>query len=175
MLDYLPTVLRDVRDFRCIMGVVQEVLMELWRQERETENEYYLWTATERGLSRWEAILGLRPRAGSSLEERRQVILVRMSQAIPYCWQTLVALLTTLLGSREAFEIEIEGYRLTVWLSPHVRRFYQEVWELLRLIVPANLGVEVVSVYNTHGQLSVMTHGAMGGHTHRQLRSDITF
>ncbi|MCL2843599.1 MAG: YmfQ family protein [Oscillospiraceae bacterium] len=172
MLDYLPPVLREVRDFRCLMGQMQEVLVELWEQERETEDEYYLWTATERGLSHWETILGVRPRPGSSLEARRQVILARMSQTTPYCWQTLLTLLTALLGSREDFEAEIEGYRLTVWIAPRVRGFYEAVWELLRLVVPANLGVEVVSIYNTHGQLSAMTHRAMRGHTHRQLREE---
>lgn len=171
-MQYLPPVLQEVRDFRCVMGQMQEVVTDLWRRERQAEDEYYLFTATERGLSHWEAILGIRPRERSGLEERRQVILVRMSQVTPYCWQTLIALMTTLLGSREEFEVEIVGYQLTVWLSPRVRRFQEAVWELLRLIVPANLGVEVISIYNTHGQLSAMTHSAMRGYTHWQLRNE---
>jgi len=82
-------------------------------------------------------------------------------------------LLTALLGSREAFEAEVSGYVLTVWLSPHVRRLREAVCELLRYVVPANMGMLVISVYNTHRQLGVMTHGAMRAHTHEQLKQEV--
>jgi len=173
MLDYLPQVLREVRDYQCLMGRYQEALSLLWRKEREVEDNFYLETADERGLVHWENILGIAPWPGSSIEERRQVIRARQSQTTPYCLVTFHAFLTALTGRREAYEAELNGLTLTVWLAPTWRWMREAVWDLMRWVVPANIEMRLISVYNTHRQLGAMTHRQMAAMTHKRLRSEV--
>jgi len=172
MLDYLPHVLREVRDFRCLAGQYQKALETLWQLERATEDNFYLFTADERGLVHWEYILGIVPREGAGIKERRQVIAARISQTTPYCWETFLAFLTALAGS-EGYAAERAELTLTVWLRPAWRSLRDAVWTLMRHIVPANIEMRLILVYNTHGDLRAFTHRKMGAYTHAQLRNEV--
>ena len=173
MRDYLPPVLREVRDFACLTEQYQDSFEELWRAEAETEANFYLETAGERGLSHWEHILDLTPGAENTLEERRQVLRARLGQTTPYCWATLLNFLTALTGSEEAYAAELTGFKLTVWLRPLWRGLEAAVWELVRYMVPANVEIHLSLIFRTHGALAAMTHGELGDHTHEQLRSEV--
>ena len=173
MRDYLPAVLRGVRDFECLMGQYQESFETLWREEAETQANFYLETAGERGLSHWENILDITSGAENKLEERRQVIRARLGQTTPYCWATLLNFLTALTGSTEAYTAELIGFKLTVWLRPFWRGLEAAVWELMRYMVPANIELHLGLIFRTHGSLGAMTHRELGHHTHEQLRSEV--
>ena len=173
MLEYLPPVLQEVRDFQCLMEVYQGEVSALWWEERETEDNFYLFTADGRGLSHWENILGISPREGSSLEERRLMIFARRGQTTPYCWQMFLTFLTALTGTREAFRAELSGFALELRLMPNWRWMQNAVRDLMWRVLPANIGVQLISVYNTHGDLGRWRHGEMRAFTHEGLRSKI--
>ena len=173
MLEYLPPVLREVRDFQCLMGQYQAILEDIWRREGETEDNFYLETADERGLIHWENILGIVPGVDRSIEERRRVIAARLGQNMPYGWGAFLAFLTALIGSEEDYTVTLSVFTLTVRLRwVHWGR-KDMVWELIRYMVPANLEVQLLLMHNTHGQLGGMTHREMGAYTHGQLKSEV--
>jgi len=173
MLEYLPPVLREVRDFQCLMGQYQEILEDLWRGAHETEDNFYLDTADKRGLVHWENILGIVSGADSSIEERRRVIAARLGQNTPYGWGAFLAFLTALIGSEAGYTAMLSAFTLTVRL----RLIYWEqkgvVRELIQYMVPANLEVHLLLMHNTHGQFGDMIHREMGAYTHIQLKSEV--
>jgi len=171
MLDYLPPVLREVRDFQCLMEAYQGEVSVLWQAEREIEDNFYLLTADARGLLHWENILGIALREDRSLEERRQVIAARISQTTPYDWKTFLAFLTALTGSEEAYRATLSGFALEVKLMPAWRGMRGLVWDLIRYVVPANVEVRLTAVYNTHAEIARWAHGQMRGLTHDQVRN----
>ena len=173
MLEYLPPVLRRVRDFQCLMGAYEGEVSALWGLERETEDNFYLFTADGRGLAHWENILGIVPREESSLAARRQMVAARLGQTTPYDWRAFLAFLTALTGSEKAYRAELSGLRLEVSLGPAWRELWDVVWEMMLYVVPANIEMRVIRVYNTHGGLGAMTHGEMGAYTHRELRAEV--
>jgi len=173
ILEYLPPVLQEVRDFRCLMGEYQGIFEELWELEQETEDNFYLETANVRGIVHWETILGIIPREGSTVGERRQMIVARLSQTTPYCWRTFLAFLTALMGTEQAYEASLSGLTLTVWIMPNWRWMRGAVWDLMQWVVPANIEMRLLNVYNTHGQFRALTHGEMRAWTHRKLRSEV--
>jgi len=174
MMQYLPNILQEVRDFQCLMGQYQEAFMKLWDQERETEENFYLETADERGLAHWERILAITKRPGSSVQERRQIIFARQSQTTPYNWGSLLTFLTVLLGSSEAYEAKLEGFTLRIVLKPAFRGMRADVWERLRQVVPANIEIVLTVIYNMHRQIGRMTHRELESYTHRQIRSEVS-
>jgi len=173
MLDDLPPVLQEVRDFQCLMGQYQAVFADLWHRERETEDNFYAGTAGERGLAHWERILGLVPGADRSVEARRQRVLARLAQNTPYDWGAFLAFLTALVGSERGYTAERSEFALIVRLWP--LRWGREgaVWDMIRSVVPANLEVRLVLMHNSHGQIGGMVHGEMGAYTHGQLKSEV--
>lgn len=173
MVEYLPPVLREIRDFECLMSQFQGAFSELWSLERETEDHFYVLTAGEQGLAHWERILGIVPRGRSTLEGRRQVVLARISQGTPYCWRTFQAFLTALLGTEEAFCAEILGFTLAVLLRPAWWEMRDLVWDLMRYVVPANMEMHLITAHNTHGRLRMRTHGNLRVFTQAELRNEV--
>ena len=173
MLEYLPPVLQKVRDFACLMGQYQEAFSELWRLAWEMEDNLYLVTAGEVGILRWERLLEIRPREGATLEERRQIIFSRISQATPYTWRTFLMVLTGVIGDERGFEASISELVLEVRLLPGWRGMEPAVWDLMGWMVPANVETRVVLIFTRHRELSAMTHRQMGAYTHWQLRNEV--
>jgi len=173
MIAHIPHILRDVPDFQCLMGTYQDIFANFWRLERGLEDNFYLHTAEDAGLSHWERILGIVPRVGSSIEERRQIVMARMYQTTPYCFRTLLALLLALTGDPSAFSAELDELTLTVRLFPRFREMEGAVWAMLRQMVPANIALYLILVFRTHGALRPKTHRTLGRHTHHQLRSEV--
>ena len=173
MIDYLPPVLQRVRDFACLMEQYQLAFTEFWCLAKETEDNLYLMTAGELGISRWERLLEISPREGAPLEERRQVIIARIGRVPPYSWAVFLAFLTAVTGNEAAFEARISELTLEVRLLPRWREAETAVRELMRWVVPANVQTHLVRVYTTHRQLTAMTHGEMGAYSHWQLRNEV--
>ena len=173
MMEYLPPVLQKVRDFACLMGQYQEVFSELWKLTWETEDNLYLATAGEVGIARWERLLGIKPREGATLEERRQVLFFRISQTTPYTWRAFLSFMTSLIGDERGFAASISELQLEVRLFPRWRGMEGAVWELIYWVVPANVETRIVLVFVSHRELGVMTHRQMGTYTHWRLRNEV--
>ena len=84
IIDYLPYVLRDVVEYRQLMEAEQPELAALWAAQDKVLADQYIVTATEYGISRWEAILGIYPKDTDGLEMRRARILSMLQLKLPY-------------------------------------------------------------------------------------------
>jgi len=175
MIDLIPRVLREVRDFQCLMVVYQTAFEDLWRCERETEDNFYLESAEEPGIRHWERILGLTKHTGLSLDVRRQRIAAQIRKTPPYCWNTLMIVLEVLTGSPAAFTARLGGFTLMLHLHAPWRSFGDAVYHLVRQMIPANIALELTLGFNTHRDLSRKTHRMLGVYTHDQLRSEVDF
>jgi len=173
MMEYLPPVLRRSRDFACLMGEYQGVFSDLWRLLWGAEEELYVTTAGEIGISRWEGLLGIAPGVGASLEVRRQVVLARTLWQTPYSWFAFLAFLTALTGDRGAFMTRLSGFRLEIALKAAWWDLKEAVWELARQVVPANIEVRLMVWLNRHRDISGRTHGALSEWTHGQIRNEV--
>ena len=173
MLEYLPPVLRKVQDFACLMEQYQGAFSELWKLAWEMEDDLYLVTAGEVGISRWERMLGIRPREGATLEERRQLLFFRISQSTPYTWRAFLSFMTSLIGDERGFDASISELVLEVRLFPRWRGMEQAVWELMSWVVPANVETRVILIFNSHREIGAMTHRQMAAYSHEQLRNEV--
>jgi len=173
MIDYLPPVLRDVRDFQCLMAIYQTVSENLWQSERKTEDNFYLETADTPGLSHFERILGMTPQTGLSIAERRQRIAAQLRKTPPYCWHTLLSFLQDLTGDKEAFSATLEGFIITLTLYPRWRWMEAPVYHLMRQMIPANIALRLNLIFRRHRELGKYTHRQLGAHTHHQLRTEV--
>jgi hypothetical protein len=128
------------------------------------------------GLDRWERLFGIPFKAGRADVDRLREISARLSNGLPYTYNSLNVKLTELYGEqglpRHAFEIDFENYTISFYFDAMLEDSFLEIQKLLRSWIPANMVVEVIIVYKRHRKLRESTHRQLGTQTHKQIRKE---
>ncbi len=174
LIDYLPYVVRDYAEYQGLTAGEQPEFELAWDRVNELLDNQFVLTAGNLGLSRWERILGIVPKATDALEERRFRILTRLNEELPYTLPQLRNILRTLCGEGNfRAEIEAGSYELIVKIGLAAKRHFKDVEALLERISPVNLVINLSQLYNTHADLSRLTHGQLAAYSHYDLRNEV--
>lgn len=140
MLEYLPRILRDVWEVLAYTDGQQWAFDQAWLSaERVMANQFIL-DADDYGLSRWERMLKIIPKADDTLEIRRNRILLRLREKLPFTLRMLRKQLKLLCGEgKYTAEIPRATYLLTVMIDLSAQAYLDDVMDLLLRMVPANL------------------------------------
>lgn len=175
LIEYIPHIIRDVKEYKAILNDAEQDEMVLsWQATDDALNDQFIIDATENGVSRWEKILGIVPKATLTLDERKFTILTRINEQLPFTITTLKEQLKSLCGA-DGYVVELEAnvYTLIVKVALVAVQNYNDVQQLLNRIVPANLVIQLSIIYNTHEVLHAFTHGELHAYTHYQLRNEV--
>lgn len=175
LIEYLPHIIRDVREYKAIMNdAEQPEMVDVWQSVDDALNDQFILDATENGVSRWEKILGIVPQATLSLDERKFTILTRINEQLPFTLRTLEESLKSLCGADGyAVQLKANQYILIVKVALVAKSNYKDVEQLLSRIVPANMIVQLSIIYNTHEVLKDYIHQELKAYTHYQLRNEV--
>jgi len=174
LINYLPYVVRDYAEFQGITGAEQPEFENAWAAVDDLLNNQFISTAGNLGLSRWEKILGITPKGTDTLEDRRFRILTRLNEELPYTLPRLRNILETLCGSGNYSAEVMEGtYQLIVKIGLAAKNNFSDVESLLDRVVPQNLIVTLLQLYNTHAELGRFTHAQLAAYTHDQMRNEV--
>ena len=102
LIDYLPYVVQEFKEFQGITSGEQPEFDLVW-----DAHDQFINTMDNYGLSRWEEILRLVPKATDSLNVRRFRVLSRLNERLPYTLPQLRNILQTLCGKGN-FTAEIQ-------------------------------------------------------------------
>jgi len=174
LIDYIPPILRDIREFLAIMQSEQPEVENAWSAADDLWENQYISSAGELGVSRWESILGITPKATATLDERKFEILAMLNAKLPYTMTELKKQLSMLCGD-DGYSVELDndGYTLMVLLALTAKNNYNAVVSLLEEIAPANLILTVNLKYNQHLTFAGRMHGEMKAYTHYDLRNEV--
>lgn len=174
MIDYYPRVLQLVQEVIGMSDGQQEGFDQLWDNLGTAMGDQFLSTATEYGIARWEGILGISPRGGDTLEDRRFRVKARVNEQLPYTMRVLEQKLVTLCGE-DGYSITLNhgAYTLTVKVALSAKSNFDDVDDLVRRIAPANLVIIVELKYNQYETLSKFTHRQLANYAHDQLRNEV--
>lgn len=174
LIDYLPYVVRDYAEFQGITGAEQPEFENAWAAVDDLLNNQFITTAGNLGLSRWEKILGITPKGTDTLDDRRFRVLTRLNEELPYTLPQLRVILGTLCGAGNySAEVEEGTYQLVVKIGLAAKNNFSDVASLLDRVVPENMVVTLLQLYNTHGELGRFTHAQLSTFTHDQLRNEV--
>jgi hypothetical protein len=174
LINYLPYVVRDFLEFQGIMTGEQPEFERAWNSADELLDNQFISTAGDMGLSRWERILEITPKGTDTLEDRRFRILTRINEELPYTLPQLRNILHTLCGEGNySAEVEEGTYNLIVKVGLAAKNNFSDVESLLNRVVPQNLVVNLLQLYNTHAELGRFTHAHLSAYTHDQLRNEV--
>lgn len=95
---YLPPVVRKVREYEGITSTENPELQLLLEAFQNALDDQFVYTATEKGIERWEKMLDIKPPPDSTLDQRRAAILAILLAKIPINLDIIQTIIETYLG-----------------------------------------------------------------------------
>lgn len=176
LIDYLPPILRGVREYIYLFTTEQNEIETLWNAVDDAFSDQFIADATVNGVKRWEKILGIKPKVTDRLEDRKFRILARLSEQLPFTLKTLEQQLISLCGEGN-FKIEVDNqnYLVIVRLALTSQEVLNNLAALLNRIVPANMVIDLKFKYNKHSMFTdkAYSHYQLRSYTHNQLRNEV--
>lgn len=174
LLRYLPPYLREYRELRQIMEAESAELQELEQGHRDVVDGCFITSCGQRGMGRFERLLGITPLADDTLETRRFRVMSRWNNLGPYNYAFLDRQLRLLCGEGGyRASLDVAGQTLTVKVELVSKNMLESVRGLLESAVPCNIKLCIGLLYNQHGTLGKFTHRQLASYTHKQLREDV--
>lgn len=164
LINYLPEVLRNFREFREVFETEEPELLKVQEELLKVLNDLFIEDATERGIKRWEKILKITPKATEGLKDRKFRIISYITRKLPFTLRTLEQMLETLCGKNN-YEIELHhnDYEIEVRINLADNNNIMDVLSLLEIIVPANL-IKILKPYLTmRSEVPKYAIGGMSG------------
>jgi hypothetical protein len=174
LIDYLPGVLREVKEFKALSGSENPEVLKLWEELENVLDDQFINDSTINGLKRWENILKIKPLDTDTLSDRKFRILSRLNEQLPYTYNNLDAQLTLLCG-KGGYRLNLDNreYALTVKVALTAKKKFSEVGNLLARVVPCNIVISLLLLYNQHKTLHQFTHTQLSKYSHKELREEV--
>lgn len=173
MKSYLPDFQRGNPVFISLMGAEGMEFDQIKTSIEDVLKQFYVETATEEGLDRWEQKLGLASYAGKPLDQRRSRIISKLRGMGTITVQLIKEVAESYDGGTVEVTEQAPLYQFTIefidtlGIPPNI----EDLMGAIEEIKPAHLGVMYKYRYNTHAVVGNYTHGYLAGYTHEQIRS----
>lgn len=172
ILDYLPDVIKEIKEFDAIATAENPEINNLWQNHQKVFDNQFISTLDADGCTRWEKMLGLTSSTTQTLETRRLQILTKINTSLPYTIRQLENILTGICGNDYEINLDNTNYTLDIFLNLSVRNQFNYVYEMLKKIVPANLVLTVSLKYNKYMQIRPYTYSVLINYTCYQIRTE---
>ena len=143
MEQYLPDVLRDVREFRAITTVESPAFAGYRAAISRALDNQFVATADNDGLMRYEKMLGIVSNKTDTAADRRFRILAKINNRLPYSMGWLRRKLDTLFGAGNYQIIrDTAAHKLAVEADVQFETVIVSLYNDLRQSIPANMVLE---------------------------------
>ena len=174
ILEYLPDVLKDVREIKAHAAAEKPELERLWAAVDNAYNDQFLYTMTENGIKRWEKMLKISPMGTDSLEDRRFRIINRLNAQLPYTYRMLEHHLIQMCGENGyKMSYDKDTWTLTIRIALTSKKQFNEILDLVNQMIPMNIILDYTLLYNSHEVLGAYTHEQLSNYTYGALRSEV--
>jgi hypothetical protein len=166
--------MQEYLEIQKIMNAEQAEIDLLWTATENALSDQFILEATENGVSRWESMLHISPKGTDTLDERKFRILTQLNQELPYTLRKLERMLENLCGV-DGYSIMVNSaeYQVEVKLALSNEGNYEEVKNVLKKMIPANMVQVITILYNPHNLFTQFTHEQLSTYTHNQLRKEV--
>ena len=138
---YLPPFLRDFREMDKLLLAEEPEFQQLAEKMGELLDDMFITTALDRGLKRYEALLGIKPSSSATVEQRRTNILAFWFDSMPFTIRALKERLAILQGN-DNVDAWTVGYLLHVRTDLSTAAEIRAAADIITKMIPANLGYQ---------------------------------
>ena len=139
LLRYWIPALRQLKEFREIARAEEAEVRDLLEACDNALKNFFIPTANEEGISRFESMLGLFPDEGTDLETRRLSVLTAWASKEVYTDEWLYNKLVSLCGGEVSIIHHNEDYSLDISVECGVRGIIEILFSLFSDTLPCNL------------------------------------
>lgn len=170
-----PMHLSNMPEIQAIDKASDDQCLKIAQALEDTEDDLLITTATEKGISRREKILGITPLDTDSLEDRRVRVLAAWYDSYPYTWLDLVKRLDKLCGVDGGYtaNLDYDKQKLTVRIGLTQKSQYKAVCDLLERIVPVWIILDVDLLYNKWSDYSAKKWSDESTLTWKQAKEEV--
>lgn len=136
--EYWPRCLQELIEFQQIANAEQPEFEAALDDVRTAADDFFLSTLSEYGCQRWEAIMGLSVASGDTLEARRERILIKYLDQLPYTYRSLLKYLNTV---SDDFTVTLNNQAYDLFIRIRLEGYSQRdaLVATLGQMIPANL------------------------------------
>lgn len=140
LLSYLPPYMKGYREMQHIMNVENPELQFISDGLETLRDNQFIVTCNERGIARFEKMLGIESLPSDTLETRIGRVGARWIDTIPYTIKGLKNKLDVLLGEGTHKEtVDCKNFYVTITVDIEASNRFKAVNELLEDIIPVNM------------------------------------
>lgn len=142
---YYPNTVYPSKEFQTLADIGDNELNKIWTEAWQLMLNTFVYDLNEQGASRWEEMLKIYPSPDATLEMRRQAILFRINNKLPYTERSFQNMVDGIYGAGKVkIIIEHNDYNIRFELEPDIMKYYSGLWKYSRVIVPANMGIYAI-------------------------------
>ena len=147
----LPDFMQQYKEIQAIFNIENIDLTKLWNEIRRSFNNSFIFTTDVLGISKFEKMMNIYPKATDSLKDRQLRVYIKWNATLPYTWKWLEEFLITYYQNVETKAIPAlfnNKYELNIRLEKQKEfdNFDYGIYGELRPIIPANLGLKIINV-----------------------------
>lgn len=136
--EYWPRCLQELIEFQQIANAEQPEFEQVVIDVKSAADDFFLVSLSEYGCKRWEKIMGLSVSPDDTLQERRDRILIKYLDQLPYTYRTLLKYLATV---SEDFTVNLDENAYDLYIRIRLDGYSQRdaLIATLGQMIPANL------------------------------------
>ena len=138
---YVPPFLKEFKELDTLFSAERPEFQTLANELDELEGDFFISSASEKAIVRYEKLMGIRPNASDSLETRRSNALARWYDALPFTIRALKKRLALIQGNDDVDVVidENNPYHITVYTHMEVDGQIDNLYYILDTMLPANI------------------------------------
>lgn len=174
LLSYWMPVLKQIKEFKEIAKAEEPELRYLLEECDRTLSNFFITTADEYGISRFERMMGIFPDEGEDLETRRFNVLVKWNDKVPYTDEELHNRLLSLCGEGK-FTVtpQYEDYTIDITTEVGIRGGFDAVTTLILDMLPCNLVLKLQNFIKAQKTTPLTVGVALSTAMSYQITNDI--
>ena len=147
LIDYLPPVLKDNKDFILLSNAQQSEIENLILNLNQLFNNQFISETDLYGIGRYEKMLKINPKGTDDLTIRQLRVWAKYNESTPYTYIRLLEMLNNLCGEGNLF-VKIKDLTLSIRIKLEIKGRFEEIKGLLYRVLPANIAVDLSILYN---------------------------
>lgn len=147
LIDYLPPFLQGYREMQAIMTAENPEFQAVSDEGQVVLDNTFIMHCDEKGISRFEKMLGIYPLPTDTLDSRQSRVLTRWNDVVPYTLKAFISKLTALQGN-DNIQITFFNDQYKIQVVTHLEKHGQQddLAYLFKTVLPCNLVVESINI-----------------------------
>ena len=146
LIDYLPPFLQGYREIQAIMTAENPEFQAVSDEGQVVLDNTFIMYCSEKGIARFEKMLGIYPLPTDTLNSRKSRVLTRWNDVVPYTLKAFLSKIAALQGN-DNIQITFFNDQYKIQVVTHLEEQGQQddLAYLFKTVLPCNLVVESIN------------------------------